>query len=463
MKQRYSSSKFKFAIILLFSIIISPVFGQHQNALDFDGIDDQVYTTTASNFINGANQISMSCWVYPTNPNPVFPDFDGFCGFRNDVDLDFYLVQIGADRVEARFRNGFGTAVDIVYNGIMLNNWNHFVFTYDGAFTRLYFNGLLVDSMAASGTVNNINEDFFIGNIPYFATEYLLIGKMDEVALWDRAISSAEVSCIYSGGVNPASANLQLYYSMNEGMTGGNNTSINSLLDFSPNLAHATISGMSLIGTTSNFISGTTNYSVTPMVICPGTAYAFGTQTLTSSGYYMEGFSTAGCDSIAELILTVESLSTTVSVSNETLTADQSGATYQWLDCDNASAAISGETGQSFMPTVNGNYAVIISSGSCLDTSICVMMNSVGIDQLNSVAQAVYYPNPFESSLIIGLEEFPDPVSIIVTGISGEVVYSKVLSGIVEHAINTEAWAQGVYVFKVGSDKGFHVESVVKR
>ncbi len=59
------------------------------------------------------------------------------------------------------------------------------------------------------------------------------------------------------------------------------------------------------------------------------------------------------------------------------ITANQTGATYQWIDC-NDTTLIPGATNASYA-AANGNYAVIITLGSCSDTSDCV---SIG-DQLN--------------------------------------------------------------------------------
>ena len=59
------------------------------------------------------------------------------------------------------------------------------------------------------------------------------------------------------------------------------------------------------------------------------------------------------------------------------LTAEQNGATFQWLDCDNNYAIINGETNQSYTATTTGNYAVQITQQFCfggiqVDTSTCV-------------------------------------------------------------------------------------------
>lgn len=91
----------------------------------------------------------------------------------------------------------------------------------------------------------------------------------------------------------------------------------------------------------------------------------------------------AGCDSVVTLNLTINSspVNTVTQVDN-TLTADATGATYQWVDCDNSNAPISGETGQSYTPTTTGNYAVEITSATCSVTSECTLIDFTGIDEL---------------------------------------------------------------------------------
>jgi len=64
------------------------------------------------------------------------------------------------------------------------------------------------------------------------------------------------------------------------------------------------------------------------------------------------------------------------------LTSDQSAATYQWIDCDNNNAPISGETNQSYTPTVTGNYAVEVTVNGCTSVSECVLVDFAGIDEL---------------------------------------------------------------------------------
>jgi uncharacterized delta-60 repeat protein len=66
-----------------------------------------------------------------------------------------------------------------------------------------------------------------------------------------------------------------------------------------------------------------------------------------------------GCDSIVTTTLTINDTPVnTVTISSNTITADQNGATYKWLDCNNGNALISGATAQSYTVSASGNYAV---------------------------------------------------------------------------------------------------------
>ena len=67
----------------------------------------------------------------------------------------------------------------------------------------------------------------------------------------------------------------------------------------------------------------------------------------------------------------------TITNSSPILSANQIGASYQWLDCDDNYAPIVGDTNQDFTATANGNFAVIVSGYGCTDTSDCYLTASI--------------------------------------------------------------------------------------
>ena len=92
----------------------------------------------------------------------------------------------------------------------------------------------------------------------------------------------------------------------------------------------------------------------------------------------------AGCDSVITIDLTIDPLpSAAVTQNAATLTATQTGATYQWIDCDDESNIV-GEINQAFTPAVTGNYAVIVTIGDCFKKSDCFLVDFTGIGELNN-------------------------------------------------------------------------------
>lgn len=117
-------------------------------------------------------------------------------------------------------------------------------------------------------------------------------------------------------------------------------------------------------------------------------------------------------------------INTGVSINGNTITAEQTGANYQWLDCDNGNQAISGANSISFTPTNSGNYSVEITLGNCSDTSICSNMNTVGINNkdLNSIE---LFPNPTNGDIMLDVKW---PGKLILFNALGQMVYKQALN-----------------------------------
>jgi hypothetical protein len=421
----------------------------NDNALDFDGVDDFVSVPNASNLIAGSGNISMSMWVYPKNTFPSYPDFDGFGGFRDDFAGDFYLLQLNGTDVEARLRNSTGTPYTMVYSGLQLNTWQHFVLTYDGSTLVLYHNGTQVISTPANGVISNTVNPFYIGKAPFTNAPFNLNGKVDEISLWSKTLSQQEIDCIYTSGINPTSTNLQLYYKCNQGIAGGNNTSVASLTDATGHI-NGLFDSMTLNGNTSNFVQGVTTSSTTiNAVLCPGTSYQFGGQTITTAGTYFETFTgSSGCDSIVQLILTSPTFNLAVSQSGATLISQQPNGPYQWINCTTGTP-VAGATGQFFTATANGQYAVVLSQGGCNDTSVCVTVTGINTGLWEHIEQNISVnPMPFDDQLTITLQPGP-PTKLYISDLSGRIVLNELeLSGGESRSVSTEQIASGVYLLQ---------------
>ena len=136
-----------------------------------------------------------------------------------------------------------------------------------------------------------------------------------------------------------------------------------------------------------------------------------------------------GCDSLVTLDLTINGVSDlTTSTSGVTISANNTGATYQWLDCDNNNLVIVNETGQSFTAIANGNYAVELTENGCVDTSDCVAISTVGIVENDFGNNLLVYPNPTNGNFSIDLGAVYDSFVVSITDLSGKLIDSKTIS-----------------------------------
>lgn len=164
-----------------------------------------------------------------------------------------------------------------------------------------------------------------------------------------------------------------------------------------------------------------------------------------------------GCDSVVTLDLTISTVDPSINQSGITLTANESGATYAWVDC-NTQTIIGGETGQSFTATANGDYAAIVTLGNCTDTSTCATVNTVGIEEHQQSALISVYPNPSNGLFIIALSK--DAV-VEITDLQGKSVLNKnYTSG--QHNVDLTNYSKGVYLVKVRSNGVVSTTKIIK-
>jgi len=441
--------------ITLLSLLIAfywfPSTAQFQNALSFDGIDDYVSVPAASAMIAHSQQISLTCWVYPTNSNPVFPDYDGFAGFRDDTTADFYLIQTGPSQLEARFRNSAGIMHTIDYSGLQLNTWQHYAFTYDGTKIKLYKDGFIVDSLAASGSIVDTTAELLVGNLRYAGNNFFLNGMLDDVSLWSNTLLAPDIFCIFRSEIDTLTAGLEIYFRFNEGIPGGNNTSI-TVLDDVMNHADGTLNNFAMTGTISNFTAGVTHYTFITDSICAGATYMLGTQALTSAGVYLETVPAAfGCDSTIQLTLSVYNLDTTVIQSGTTLTSALAAIAYQWIDCSNGTP-IAGATSASYTPSVNGSYAVILATTTCVDTSGCHQVTGVGLEE-NLTTEFNVYPSVTNDQIRMLSEPGIRNASLVISDVTGKEFLRNSYSLLTNEVIDVSLLQKGIYFLTVRANQ----------
>ncbi len=175
--------------------------------------------------------------------------------------------------------------------------------------------------------------------------------------------------------------------------------------------------------------------------------------------YYDTIINNSMCDSVIEIDLTIINIDNSVDIVDNTLTAMQNGANYQWLNCDDNMTIISGETNQSFIPSEDGNYAVEITLDICADTSACNEIFGIGI--INAISYGIkVFPNPAKEKLYIQFPQTVNRADIEITDISGKIVYQIIEFNTDLVRINFQQ-KSGVYFLKIKADKHTVIAKVI--
>lgn len=134
-----------------------------------------------------------------------------------------------------------------------------------------------------------------------------------------------------------------------------------------------------------------------------------------------------------------------------TLTANQNGASYQWIDCI-SNTAISGATNQLYTTTTNGEYQVQITLNGCTESSSCIVVDNVALDELVRQSSALVYPNPTDGPFTIQFGEEQSEITVEIYTVSGQLVQSLSENGV--SSISIDSFTTGMYLLAMTLDKG---------
>jgi hypothetical protein len=185
----------------------SQVPGKSGQALRFDGVDD--FIEYSSNIQFNSNDFTVSGWAKLAGPgggidseNFIFVQRVDGIGAGNPV-VDLYFDS--SLRPTFGFRDDVGSGagtqdVSAASTGI----WYHLVGVKTATEARLYVNGVLVDTdvHTMTGDFDSGSVHRFIGKNSYESVDKSFMnGSIDDVRVYNRALSAAEVKTIYNEGV----------------------------------------------------------------------------------------------------------------------------------------------------------------------------------------------------------------------------------------------------------------------
>lgn len=225
-----------------------PVAGKIGQAINFDGVDDYVFVNQG--FGNADIPRTMAAWFYKS-AEPIDPDSNQQIVVVNDesggLANNSVQIQIAATSGIIQGVKAGGTV--LVNSSFIpsLKVWYHVVLIYDGTTWRIFVDGVERNS-ASTAAQTGATTKFWIGT--FNGAQQLFTGAIDEVRIYNRALSGDEIKRLYKIG-----STLKVNTSIN------NDTLKNGLVGYwsfnGPDMAGVTVYDRSGQGNNGELIRGT--------------------------------------------------------------------------------------------------------------------------------------------------------------------------------------------------------------
>jgi Concanavalin A-like lectin/glucanases superfamily len=175
-------------------------FGNLNSAYHFNGTSSFMRVANNST-LNFSNQMSIAVWVRPTGYY-TGPCYNNILLMKGDADnlsgnysLRFSDAITGCTNpttTTERFYDGNGALA--MSPLVQLNQWYSVVSTYDGTTARIYVNCVLQNSFVTNVNTFTNSFDLYLGHLNNPQYPYWLNGDLDEVRIYNRALTQTEVN-----------------------------------------------------------------------------------------------------------------------------------------------------------------------------------------------------------------------------------------------------------------------------
>ncbi len=179
----------------------------------------------------------------------------------------------------------------------------------------------------------------------------------------------------------------------------------------------------------------------------------------SESGFYPVTYSSIhGCDSSVVLDLTINFIDTTLSILGDNFTANESSPdiTYQWVTCPDMEI-VPGATDQLFIATTPGDYAVILSDGTCTITSSCFTFLSIDNAKLDNVLSI--YPNP--NNGVFYISPIFEDAHIRIYSNDGNLIANSIPLSSGKGQFDLTHLAKGFYIIEIITENDSYFDSLI--
>lgn len=221
----------------------TPSNGTAAGALDFDGQDDEVNTGDWFRY----QVFTIQFWSKPGATQKTYANIID----NEHATFISWTIQQDADNTNAYYYGGGA----LVHFSLQPDVWQQVSLVKDENGASVYVNGELVDRQPLQVTIDYTGAHTLrLGN--WSGGDRNWNGQLDEVRLWNKALSQTEVQNNMNCQLTGAEPGLLAYYRFNQGYINADNSSVKTLTDASGNGHTGVLTNFALTGSRSNWIAG---------------------------------------------------------------------------------------------------------------------------------------------------------------------------------------------------------------
>jgi hypothetical protein len=411
--------------------------------LSFDGVDDYVNINIGTFTTQNLNY-THEFWFKTTSANSTIFNFS-----------DTGMPNSGGFNKTIYLQNG--NLVSYVYNGSANfitstttfndDNWHHVTEIVSLSERSLYVDGTLIGT---DTSFSNQNFGYIVLGASNLTPGIYFEGEIDEVRIWNTALSIDDVNATGNCQLEGDEANLLAYYQFNQGTDATDNTSVTTLIDATTNAYNGNLINFSLTGNTSNWLAGS------PLGIAPIVTSQPQNQTITESD---------------DTVVFTVSATNVSSYQWEVFFEDGDGEGGTWMPLDDSltnpdvsgsttnTLTISGDNlsfivGLQFRVVMNGTASCNVISNEVNVTDETLSVSTVLINEIK------VFPNPTTDNVKISLSKVQD-FEISVYDLNGRLLLnSKNRSD--AFLLDLTSYQNGIYIIKTKIDQKEAINRVIK-
>lgn len=183
---------------------------------------------------------------------------------------------------------------------------------------------------------------------------------------------------------------------------------------------------------------------------------------LAAGDYQVTVTDAAGCEQIKDVRIPKFDLEIT-HLKPDSLSTSVDADSYQWFNCNTGEFPEDGDQ-PDFAPSTPGTYALIVSNGTCTDTSGCYdIIYTSAKERTQQVDEFKLYPNPNSGVFNVELSGDLRSVELELFDLQGKILLKKQISETGSEHIEqiNESLAPGMYVLKVVQNEQSMIERFI--